>query len=264
MGQLRRHCIIFFFLFTYLISWGSWGLAGGLPGSLAAGFAALGFFGPSIAGFLCTAIADGIPGIKMLIQRIFAWRVNWRVYFFAVGFPFLLAFLPLVLFSAVGGPTVPYQNLARLPQLFPILLAMLFVGGLNEEPGWRGFALPRLRERYGSLVASLVLGVLWGSWHIPVYIRSGIPLVSLIGFIILVTLIAVVFTALANTTQDSVIIAIVFHAAYNTFIPLLPGLLGVVRLPQHQMITILLVVGSVFATLWYWRRYPELATTRPG
>jgi hypothetical protein len=113
-------------------------------------------------------------------------------------------------------------------------------------------------------VASLVLGVLWGSWHIPLYIGSGIPLVSLIGFIILVTLISVVFTALANTTQDSVLIAIVFHAAYNTFIPLLPGLLGVPRLAQHQMITILLIVASVFATLWYWRKYPELTITKPG
>jgi membrane protease YdiL (CAAX protease family) len=203
------------------------------------------------------AITDGIIGIKALVRRILAWRVSWRAYLFAIGYPFFLAFLPLIIFSVIGGPPVPYQNLARLPQLFPFFLTMLFAGGLNEEPGWRGFALPRLREQYGPLVASLVLGALWGSWHIPLYIGSGIPLVSLIGFIILVTLISVIFTALANATRDSVLIAVVFHAAYNTFIPLLTGLLGIARLPQYQMITILLVVVSVFATLWYWRSFPD-------
>jgi membrane protease YdiL (CAAX protease family) len=251
---LRKHILAFFFLLTYLISWGCWIAAARLPFGGFAVLVAIGAFGPAIAGFVCTGIANGREGLADLVRRIFAWRISWMAYLVALVVPFLLAFLPLVLYSFIGGPAVRTENLAFLPALIPLFLGMIIAGGLNEEPGWRGFALPVLRARHGSLVASLVIGILWGVWHIPLY-AMGTPILiaSLVGFIILVTLVSFLFTALANTTNDSVWIAIVFHAAYNTLIPNLPSLLGVPRTPQHQMIAVLLVVAMVFVVLWRWK-----------
>ncbi len=217
--------------------------------------ALLGLFGPGISGLVCTGLLKGTDGVKELLRRVFAWRVGWRAYLLAILVPFLIAFLPLVLFSFMGGPAPSLENLIRIPFLFPILLATILVGGLSEEPGWRGFALPILRERYGRVTASLLIGIFWGAWHIPLYaLGSPIPVASLIGFILLTTIISILFTALADLSHDSVWIAIVFHAAYNTLIPNLPGLLNVPRVPQHQMFAVLLVVAMVFAVLWWWRR----------
>lgn len=215
----------------------------------------LGLFGPGISGLVCTRLEKGTDGIKELSRRIFAWRVDWKVYLLAILVPFLIAFLPLVLFAVMGGPAPSFENLVRVPFLFPALLATILVGGISEEPGWRGFALPVLRARHGSLVASLLIGIFWGIWHVPLYaMGSPILVASLIGFIVLTTIISTLFTALANFTRDSVWVAILFHAAYNTFILNLPDLLNVRRVPQHQMIAVLLVVALVFLVLWWWRR----------
>jgi hypothetical protein len=252
---LRKHIVAVFFLLTFLISWGCWFAAARPPLGGFVGLLAIGAFGPAIAGFVCTGIAGGRKGISDLLRRIVAWRVSWKAYLFALVVPFLLAFLPLVLFSFFDGPVVQTEKLVFLPALLPVFLALLVAGGLNEEPGWRGFALPELRERHGSLVASLLVGIFWGIWHVPLYVLgTPIPLASLFGFIVLTMLISVLFTALVNYSHDSVFIAIVFHAAYNTFIPNLPGLLDTPRLPQHQMITVLMVVALVFLVLLWWRR----------
>jgi len=260
VALLRRHIVAVFFTLTYLISWGCWFGAAALRqplGGFVGLIAATGAFGPTIAGFVCTGIASGREGIAHLLRRIVAWRVSWKAYLAAIFVPFLLAFLPLVLFSYFGGPSIYVENLSRLPMLIPFFLTMLIAGGLNEEPGWRGFALPVLRSRHGSLVASLLIGIFWGTWHVPLYMLGApILIASLIGFVVLTTIISVLFTALANYTHDNVWIAIVFHAAYNTFIPNLPGLFNVPRFPQHQMIAVLMVVVMVFAVLWWWRREP--------
>jgi membrane protease YdiL (CAAX protease family) len=252
---LRKYIVAIFFLLTYLISWGCWIGAARQPLGFAGLMAAIGAFGPTIAGFVCAGIAHGRNGAMQLLRRIVAWRVSWKAYLAAIVVPFLLAFLPLVLFSLFGGPSVRFENLVRLPLVIPAFFAMLVAGGLNEEPGWRGFALPILRERHGSLVAGLLVGIFWGIWHVPLYVLgTPIPLASLFGFIVLTMLISVLFTALVNYSHDSVFIAIVFHAAYNAFVPNLAGLLGTPRLPQHQMITVLMVVTMVFMVLWWWRR----------
>ena len=261
MVFLRRHIVLVFFGLTYLISWSSWvwaasmrqGLAG--PGGLAT---LLGLFGPCLSGFVCAGISKGPEGVKELFRRLAAWCVTWKAYLFAISIPFLLAFLPLILFALMGGPAPRLEYLLRIPELLPIFIATIFVGGLSEEPGWRGFALPLLRARHGSLIASLLIGIFWGIWHVPLYtFGSPILIASLIGFVVLTTITSILFTALANTTHDSVWMAIIFHASYNTFIPNLPGLLNVTRAPQHQMITVLMVVALVFLVLWWWRRSPQ-------
>lgn len=258
MFFLRRHIVAVFFALAFLISWGCW-IWAALSRQPLSGFVALiagiGTFGPAIAGFVCTWAAGGRDGVRQLLGRMVAWRVSWKAYLFAILMPFLLAFLPLFLLAFVRGPTPEYEGLVRLPALLPAFLGAIFLGGLTEEPGWRGFALPILRQRQGRVGASLLIGIFWGVWHIPLFtLGTGIPGASLIGFMILTMIISILFTALADLAQDSVLLAIFFHAAYNTFLPHLPALLKVPNATQHQMIAVLLVVAMVFGVLWWWRR----------
>jgi membrane protease YdiL (CAAX protease family) len=248
---LRRHIVAIFFALTYLISWSCWIGFGGL-------IALLGAFGPALAGLICAGVAGGRQGIESLLKRILAWRVSWKAYLFAISVPFLLAFFPLIFFGWMGGGSPRIENLVRVPQLLPMFLGSLFVGGLSEEPGWRGFALPQLRQRYGRVTASLLIGLFWGIWHVPLYtLGTPIPVPSLVGFILVTAIISILFTALADLAQDSVLLAMIFHAAYNTFILRLPGLLDVEPAAQHQMFAVLLVVAMVFIVLWWWRMMPH-------
>ena len=113
---------------------------------------------------------------------------------------------------------------------------IFFLGGpLGEEPGWRGFALPRLQTRYGPLWGTLLLGFLWACWHLPHFLTSvqgGGPgtgfaafLTNFPIFVLMVMAIAIVMSWVFNHTRGSLFIAILLHASINTFgilAPLLP------------------------------------------
>jgi uncharacterized protein len=112
---------------------------------------------------------------------------------------------------------------------YPITFLLIFFGGgpLGEEPGWRGFALPRLQSRYGALRATLILGVVWTFWHLPDFLTSaqrggpGAPLsiwyINLTIFFLMVMSMAFLFTWVSNHTKGSLFIALLLHASINTF-----------------------------------------------
>jgi membrane protease YdiL (CAAX protease family) len=105
-------------------------------------------------------------------------------------------------------------------------LSTLIGGPLGEEPGWRGFALPRLQKLFGPAAASILLGVLWASWHLPLFLckawsSSGFP-----TYLLIVTELSFLFTFLYNLFDGSVITAIATHACFNTVSGWLGGLLG--------------------------------------
>jgi membrane protease YdiL (CAAX protease family) len=96
--------------------------------------------------------------------------------------------------------------------LFPILLLIPGMGGAWEEPGWRGFALPSLQTGNSALVASLILGVMWALWHLPLFVTGQMgswDVVNIMGS-------AIVLTWVFNSTGGSVLIVMLFHAMNNT------------------------------------------------
>jgi membrane protease YdiL (CAAX protease family) len=111
-----------------------------------------------------------------------------------------------------------------------VSFVLIFFGGgpLGEEPGWRGFALPRLQLRYGALRGTLLLGVLWVFWHLPDFLTSaqrggpGANLVTLLTinfpiFFVMVMSLAIIFTWVFNNTRGSVFTALLLHTSINTF-----------------------------------------------
>jgi membrane protease YdiL (CAAX protease family) len=119
--------------------------------------------------------------------------------------------------------TYRWGTLESVPLLFLSLFPLtFFVSGLAEEPGWRGFALPRLQERYGPLPGSLILGLLWACWHLPLFLTSfeghaGSGLLTVLGFIIGTTGMTIVITWVFNHTQGSLLLAMLGHAALDAF-----------------------------------------------
>ncbi len=185
-----------------------------------------GTFGPAIAGFMVVSATEGREGVRRLRRSCRQWRVGLRWYLLAgIALPALVLACGLVLpdgRDAFVGQSAVAVVVTYLAQLVAILFGG---GGFNEEPGWRGFALPRLQRAAGPLKGTLVLGVLWGLWHLPLYVYTphyngagagfaGIAPMFL-AFIVCTTALALVFTWLYNSTGASVFFLAFAHASFN-------------------------------------------------
>jgi CAAX protease family protein len=163
---VMRHPVATYFVLTFLISWGATTPTEGL---LPLVYAAM-FAGPSVAGILMTALVDGKAGFHDLRSRLLRWRVGVRWYMVALlTAPLVVTavLLPLSLSSAGFLPGVFSSN--DKVSLIVIGLAAGLMTGFCEELGWTGFVIPRLRLRYGVLSTGLIVGLLWGAWHFPLF-----------------------------------------------------------------------------------------------
>src|SRR3954471_13246270 len=179
---VARHPLVSFFVMAFAFSWIVWspwilsedGL-GLLPyqlGGAASGLlnAAAILLGPAVSAFIMSAITAGRAGIRCLLRRIVLWRGGVRWYLFAfIGVPVILVLGAMVVLRA-GPASFQYQGAGYMLSYLITFIYVLFLGGpLFEEIGWRGFALPRLQPLRGPLVGSLILGLLWGLWHLPMF-----------------------------------------------------------------------------------------------
>jgi membrane protease YdiL (CAAX protease family) len=237
-GLLARHPLVFFFIIAYVGSWllfmtlvlsenGVGILPFGhplLPYVIPVGV----FLGPFLSGFVMTGVTEGRAGIGRLLRRIVLWRVGLRWYLFAfivlpAVFVFAASILPGALASFQGlSPTIVTGLLFFFVYVFTI------GGGLNEEPGWRGFALPRLQRLHGPLVGSLILGPLWGLWHVPVFWWPGYntppTVLTIVVWFIAVSAFTIVMTWFFNNTKGSVFMAILIHTSHNVFYGIVPAI----------------------------------------
>jgi uncharacterized protein len=180
---LARHPLVSFFVMAYALSWLVWtpwvlgedgagllpiNISGATSGLLNA--AAI-FAGPTLSAFIMTATTEGRAGVRRLLGRYVLWRVGIGWYLFALlGVPLIMLLGTVVVsgdlpnLGALGGPSYVLSYIA----LF--VLVFILGGPLLEEPGWRGFVLPRLERLHGPLVGTLILGVLWALWHLPEFL----------------------------------------------------------------------------------------------
>lgn len=197
-------------------------LSGKLDGasSLALLIFALGL-GPFIAAHIVTAACSGRAGLKELWGRILHWRVEPVWYGVVVLIPILQAGLALLIILVVLGSLGTYAPTLPLSSLPLFFLYMLIFTGLAEEPGWRGFALPRLQARYSAEKASLILGALWAVWHFPfmIYLYASTGATALISMLAGYTMViigwTIVNTWIYNSTR-SVLLNILLHGISNT------------------------------------------------
>jgi len=220
--------LVAFFLIAYAITWTCFiAVAAAVPaGSLTGGFLLLaGTFSPSIAALSLTWRDDGAPGVRSLVGRIFRADVPWKYYLFAVSFMALVKLGAAVIFRAALGewPMFGTTPLVLLP--FAILISTPVQAG--EEIGWRGYALPRLTERFGLGGASVILGVIWAFWHLPQFFIAAADTYhqAFIPWALQVTAMSVAMAWLYARTRGSLLLVMLLHAAVNNTKDIVPSAL---------------------------------------
>jgi uncharacterized protein len=220
---LRSHPLISFFVMAFAISWAyviAFLIVWPLPDTIVTDTPEL--LGPVVAGFLMTAVMGGRTGVRQLLRRFVMWRVRAVWYLYAlVAIPALYFIGVALVPGALGSFKAPSLSIWLLyPVLF--IVVMVLDGPLLEEPGWRGFALPLLQVRWGPLVGTLILGVMWGAWHAPQYFtktfaaaNGGLSASGVIVFVLATVSFSVLITWAFNHTAGSLLIAILIHTAIN-------------------------------------------------
>lgn len=185
-------------------------------------------FAFSIAGIVTIALTAGREGLRTLWQRLTRWRIRW--YWYALGVLPLGLYGVAVLVAGAGGSadfTPPAFTTALFSLHSGFFVSLFLRGAFGEEFGLRGFALPQLQARMSPFHASLVIGVLWGAWHLPVL--WGRDILSILVFALLAIGLSMLFTLLFNGSGGSLIPVLLFHATQNweegaeTFFPILTG-----------------------------------------
>jgi uncharacterized protein len=169
----------------------------------------LAVYAPAIAAFTLVIRQGGMPGLGRYLSRLLLWRVHWSWYVF------LVAGIPLLFYSGAAlkgnllSAPFPFSNWQEVVSA----MAFMLVLGPIEEFGWRGFALPLLQRRYTPIWAGIILGAIWGVWHLPAFFLSGTAQSSwsFLPFFIGSIAIGVIVTPLYNSSGGSILLPLLFH-----------------------------------------------------
>jgi membrane protease YdiL (CAAX protease family) len=256
--------LYFFLTGTFLWSWAIWiptvWLHGGKPLDQASTSFYIGLlagaYGPSVMAIAVTALSGGKTEVRQLFSKFLVWRVGLRWYAVVLLLHPALRMIGILVLLLRGG------DIGRIDPtrwyLIPLaLVAAAPFGPLAEELGWRGFALPRLLRARGAIESSLVLGVVWFLWHVPLFwapagtIVSGAPVtIRSVGlYLLFLVLMSILFTWVYRHTRGSLLLAYLFHLsltanAYFVFLPELTAQIARTA-ASYSLLPLLVVVALV-------------------
>jgi uncharacterized protein len=210
-----------YFVVAFAFTWCFWVLAAlGAREAIPAlpGLTVIGTLGPLVAAMIITAQEYGREGLRSLLGRVLRWRVAPIWYGVTILGPLAITLAAVALHATLGGRMPSLGTLiGALPVVLLTALYMLIFVALGEEVGWRGYALPALQARHGALLSSLILGVLWALWHLPLFFNpdtlyGNLPFVLFLAYLVPFT---ILITWVFNSTGGSVLMAILMHAMFN-------------------------------------------------
>ena len=197
-------------------------------------------YSPGFAGTFLVWHQHGLKGLGSFFRRLTLWRVP------GMWWMFLILGIPLLVYAgaAVKGSISDPFPFSPWYQVFPAMAIALFIGPI-EEFGWRGVALPLLQRKFSPFWAGLILGCIWGVWHIPAFLLSGTPQSAwdFGPYFVGVVAISVILTPLFNTARGSLLISALFH--FQMMNP---------AFPDAQPWDILLFVIVAIVVVWLNRR----------
>lgn len=249
----ERWPVVAFFALAVGLSWLVWIPTFALAGDqvvLTLGLIA-GSFGPAVAGAALTKLEG--RRLRDWLREMAVWRLPVRWYVVALGLPLTWVAATTAVVVA-GGGTIDLTTLPRRLLSWAGGMAFVFVaGGGNEEPGWRGYALPRLQREYSALTASVVVGVVWACWHLPMVAFSVLDFGEkpFVLYLPMVVALSVLYTWLYNNTRGSVLLAMLLHASVNTSGALAPVSVETFQRLQGSdlSLSVRLVVGAILAVV---------------
>lgn len=259
-----------FFVLTFIYSWLLWlpfVLAGidiikysDTLAALRMPMVLLGAFAPLLSGVTMIAHRHGWSEVRKYILQVFDLRVKARYFILAFLLPLLLTVVTHYMANFTGIDHLPRTFLSEnlpIPTIIlivPYFFIMLIVGGGQEEFGWRGYAQEPLQERFGMIGGSIALGIVWGLWHLPLWLmgdaHSYYPFFAFLVFIISQS---VIIGWLYNASGKKLVVPWIIHAMSNTVIPFFP----IVHLengpqPGYWLWAGLHFVVAVGITIWFW------------
>ena len=225
-----------FFGVTFLWAWLLWGIAifighgssqdfAYLSSKIAMPIMLLGAFGPAIGAFVSLRTIEGKGAIKNYCKKFLSLKFGWKVWvlmFMVLGCSYFVAWIIPEFF---GNERIP----SFLPNLyiFPIyLLINIFFGGGQEEIGWRGYILPYFEKKYGLIIGSLLLGVIWAIWHIPLWFIPGTTqmYMNFLAFTMMTIGYSYFFSWVREESGDRLLSGLIVHGMANGFAAIFPTL----------------------------------------
>jgi CAAX protease family protein len=250
-GARAQGSLPLFFTATFAVAWACFiPVAAAIPRAGALGWllVTLGTFAPSLVALALTARDEGQAGVRALLARTIQGGVAARWYLFAVGYTAAVKLCVALLHRAIAGA---WPRFGSLPlYLIPFAIAISTPVQAGEEIGWRGYALPRLARRIGLAPASLVLGVIWAVWHLPLFfVRWGDTYgQSFIVFVMQVTALSAAFAWLWARTGRSLLLTMLLHAAVNNSKDIVPSASAIA--PGTFGLDVSLVAWLTLAVFW--------------
>lgn len=223
-----------FFALTFLISWPCFTAVamlarpGGPPAPWLAPLSVLllttGIFAPGFVAVWLTWRHGGSSAVRALLGRLFQWNVALRWYLFAAGYMTAVKLIVALLHRGFTGAWPRFGDDVWLMP-FAVLFSLMLLGQAGEEVGWRGYALPRLAERYGFASSSLILGGIWALWHLPLFFVAGADTYnqSFLRYALQVTALSVAITWLFAHARGSLLLTMLMHAAINNTKDIVPS-----------------------------------------
>ena len=223
----RGWALVAFFVMAFLLMWACFFTVAfaPIPANTLLGriLILLGAFAPALAALATTLITEGRCGVRGLLGKVTRWREPAKYYVFALGFMIAIKLTAALIHRAATGawPRFGHETLI----LIPVAIAFSTPFQIGEELGWRGYALPGMAARLGFPGASLLLGLIWGAWHLPqFFIREGDSYhQSFPVFVLGTTALSVAFAWLYVRTGGSVPLTMLLHAAINNSKDIVPS-----------------------------------------
>lgn len=208
ISSIKRHPLVTFFVLAYALSWGDYILS-----ATRQNIPFLFPYGPLFAAIIVASVTCGSDGPKDILMRCLRWRVGLKWYAAALFLPVAIALAAVSLNVLLGAPTPTAAQLGPWYSLFLLFPVAMIDAPLGEEPGWRGYAMPRFPASRSPLENTLILGVLLAGWHLPLALAGGA--------IAAPYLIATIASAVATNwvyynAHKSALLAILYHTSANT------------------------------------------------
>jgi uncharacterized protein len=227
----RNQRLLAFFVLTFVWSWACWLLALTVrsdTGSVEKALFFLGGFGPSISSVCTVGYTGGKAGLRAWVSRCICWHRSWGVGLLILAFfaPLMVLAISAGMHMALGGTIPQSPAYSNVPLFVGNFVLVLIAGGpLGEEFGWRGYALPAMQEYMSWRSASLLLGTIWGIWHLPLVFVTGSSQsnIQFMAFFVLIISSSVFYTWLYNRSRGSVLPVLALHTASNSW----PGLFDI-------------------------------------
>ncbi len=219
---MKKQVGFLFVLLTYLLTWSV-----EIPAALAKhGYTAINIskglqtictLSPGIVAIILTAIFFKRNSLMLLFKAIVKWRVKFKWYFIIIILGIALCWISLLIFNWMvlqnNKPDEAYNFMFYFILILPL-------SALWEEIGWRGFLLPVLQEKHTPLKASIIIGFVWGLWHLPIYLAlnpyGDKTIIYFLFMFIGCFALSIIESWLYNSTKGSLFICILFHNAINT------------------------------------------------